>query len=175
MSVPNPQPPAFHTAEETEPQNQPGPRLHSTEQMQEEAEGVRCAWLSIMHWDLQVTVWQGEVLVATVPFILDVQQRVDGAPNAQRVEQVGQVLHGLQGAEYFLLEPNPQTSVNTSCNDLTRMEHKQGKKLMICGQLCDVVMKDMSMCVYQTHRTHSPADVDCDFINILAHPKQTSL
>lgn len=32
-----------------------------------------------------------------LPLILDVQQGVDGAPNAQGVEQVRQVLHGLPG------------------------------------------------------------------------------
>lgn len=52
------------------------------------------------------------------------------------------------------------------------MENKQtGQETYTCGQLsdlCDVVMEDTSVCVYQTYRTQHPqlTDVGGDVHNI---------
>lgn len=44
-------------------------------------------------------------LGSVLPLVLDVEQGVGGAPNAQRVEQVRQVLHGLPGTGYLVSFP----------------------------------------------------------------------
>lgn len=64
---------------------------------------------------------RAQQVTGAVPLVLDVEQRVDSAPDAQWVEQVGQVLHGLraQSAASEPRLPPPASAGERACRGPT--------------------------------------------------------
>lgn len=89
---------------------------------------------------------KGDVL----PLISDVQQRIDGASDAERVKEVRQVFHGLRGTENVPWE----SAIKAAETFLTELTNRTGKtpRTFRAAKLACVEDESVGICANPTER-----------------------